>query len=456
MKVTLNRFKFIVLPIIIFLIIITFSNCGQKNRTIKKGNISSIKNSIYTFTDDGAWCWFSNPRAIYYSENEIITGWVKKDGSIEVASLNLDTEEKKVNNIFPKLEVDDHDNPAFTVLPEGNIFTMFAWHSTKKGVIYNATTNGANINSFGENVVFKPKTDELLKRFPRETCTYANPYYLEDENKLFVFGRWIGFKPNLIISSDNGKTWDEQQVVISSEPFDPNNRPYVNYYSDGKSKIHLIFTDGHPRNEERNSVYYCYYEKGAFWKVDGTKICNLSELPFTVKDASLVYKPTETSGRAWIADVVVKENKPVILYSRHPEETDHRYHYASYNSETDSWEDYEICKAGSWFPQTQENKVEREPHYMGNLTLHPVNPDIVYLSRQINNRFEIEKFETNNKGKTWKITPITSNSSYDNVRPYVPRNQPKDAKTVVLWMQNKKYIHYTNYDTSIKYFVDQD
>lgn len=438
------------------MLLISFSGCGKKNKTSKNESESKLSSQIKTLTNDGAWCWFSNPRAIYYSADEIVTGWVKKDGSIEVASLNIETGKNKVNTIFPQLEFDDHDNPAFTVLPDGNIFTMFAWHSTKKGVISNTTTKGSDIYSFQENVVFKPNTEELLKQFPRETYTYANPFYLKDENKLFVFGRWTGFKPNVIISGDNGKTWDEQHVVISSKPFDPNNRPYVNYYSDGKSKIHLIFTDGHPRNEPLNSVYYCYYEKGAFWKVDGSKICDMSDLPFTVNDASLVYKATEEQGRAWIADITVKENKPFILYSRHPEETDHRYHYAWYNPESKNWNDYEICKAGKWFPQTPTGKVEREPHYMGNLTFNPANPNTVYLSRQINNRFEIEKAETNDGGLTWKSTAVTSNSTYDNVRPVVPQYQPNNSKTVVMWMENKKYIHYTDYDTSIQYFVDEE
>lgn len=457
MNITFNKFRSLTSLIIIFLVIIVFSNCSQKPKKGKKENNSVAENSICTFTDDGAWCWFSDPRSIYYSKDEIITGWVKKDGSVEVASLNLNSGKKEINTIFPQMQADDHNNPAFTILPNGNIFTMFTWHSTKKGVVSNTTTNGPDIHSFKGNVIFKPKTQDLFDDFPRETYTYANPYVLKDENnRLFSFGRWIGFKPNLIISDDNGKTWKEQYVVISSEPFDPNNRPYVKYYSDGKSKIHLIFTDGHPRNEARNSVYYCYYENNAFWKVDGTKICDLSELPFTAKEASLVYKPTETSGRAWIADIVVKDEKPIILYSRYPKETDHRYHYAWYNSAANIWEDYEICKAGKWFPQTQKGTDEREPHYMGNLILHPTKPNIVYLSRQVDSRFEIEKFETSNNGKTWRIIPITSNSNYDNVRPYIPRNQPENAKTIIMWMENKKYIHYTDFDSSIKYFIDNN
>jgi hypothetical protein len=445
---------------ILFICLLIFNELkttGQTNYLSTEKNKSSFNSTINTLTEDGAWCWFSDPRAIYYNENLIISGWVKKNGSVEVGSLDLKSGEKKINNIYPQLEVDDHDNPAFTVLPNGNVLTMFAWHSTKKGVIYNQTENGPDIQSFGENVIYLPKTDELLEEFPRETYTYANPYVLkEEDNRLFVFGRWIGFKPNMMISSDNGKTWTEQYVVISSYPFDPNNRPYVKYYSDGKSKIHLIFTDGHPEVEPQNSVFYCYYENGAFWRADGSQICTLEQLPFTPQDASLVYKPSVNSGRAWIADIVVKDEVPFILYSRHPEKTDHRYHYAHFNQKENTWEDYEICKAGKWFPQTPPGKTERESYYMGNLTLHPINPNIVYLSREVNNVFEIEKHETGDSGATWAVTPITQNSAFDNVRPYVPRNLPENGTPVVLWMENKKYIHYTDYDTSIKYFIDNE
>ncbi|MCG6189062.1 BNR-4 repeat-containing protein [Maribellus maritimus] len=450
-----KKLRFPVLPIILFALGASFSACNS-NKNVKEKTDSIAKDTIPTLTDDGAWCWFSDPRAIYYSEDKIVTGWVKKDGSIETASLNIETGEKEFENINPKMEVDDHDNPAFAVLSNGNIITMYAWHSTKKGVISNTTTNGSDVHSFDENVVFKPVSDELLENFPRETYTYANPYILKaEDSKLFSFGRWIGYKPNLIISGDNGKTWDQQYVVVSNEPFDPNNRPYAKYYSDGASKIHMIYTNGHPRNEEFNSVYYCYYENGAFWKADGTKICTLSELPFDVEDGSLVYQASTETGRAWIADVVEKNGAPYILYSRHPEETDHRYHYAWYNSGSQKWEDVELCKAGKWFPQTQEGEVEREPHYMGNMTFNPQNPNDVYLSREVNDIFEIEKYSTNDQGKTWDITPITENSEYDNVRPYVPRYLPESAKTVVLWMENKKYIHYTDYDTRIKYMIEE-
>ncbi len=446
-----------IIGIVSLLVLIFTQACNlPKTRNTETNTQKTETPVIKEITNDGAWCWFSDPRAIYVDKDNIITGWVKKDGSVEVASLNTETEETKYNNIYPEFEFDDHDNPAFTLLPNGNVFTMYAWHSTRKGVLSNTTTSETDIESFGENLVFFPKTDELLEKFPRETYTYANPFVLsQEDNKLFVFGRWIGFKPNMIISEDNGQTWSEQYVIMSDKPFTPGNRPYVKYYSDGKSKIHMIFTDGHPRVEPTNSVYYCYYEKGTFWKADGTKICDLSGLPFHVTDASVVYKANDKTGRAWICDIVEKEGDPYILYTRHPQETDHRYHYAWYNSSSHIWEDHEICKAGKWFPQTPEGEVEREPHYMGNMSFNPNKPNEIYLSREINDVFEIEKYVTKNKGADWDITPITQNSKLDNVRPFVPRYQPAGAKTVVFWMENKKYIHYTDYDCNIKYIVEK-
>jgi hypothetical protein len=260
----------------------------------------------------------------------------------------------------------------------------------------------------------------------------------------------------MISSDDDGRTWHSPNVIISPKKFDPGNRPYVKYFSDGKSKVHLVYTDGHPRNEPTNSVYYCYYEKGAFWRADKSKICNVEDLPFAPKEASLVYKPNNTSGLSWIADIVSdKKGQPFILYTRHPEESDHRYHYSWYNRKNGQWIDHEICKAGSWFPQTQVGKTEREPHYFGNMTFHPSHPNTIYISRQIDGIFEIEKRTTSDGGKSWTSNLITTNSEHDNVRPYVPRDTPKKGKTVIFWMENKKYIHYTNYDVAIKYWIDE-
>jgi hypothetical protein len=422
--------------------------------------LSLISNTIAQtpaiLTSDGAWCWFSDPRAIYTKDGSIVTGWVTKTGDIIAASLNPQTGKVEQKRLYTKLEVDDHDNPAFLELPDQRILTQYTWHGGDKngmGVIQNTTLQPKDISTFSDSLVFKPQTAELLEKFKRETYTYANPFMLSDEdNKIYSFGRWIGFKPNFITSIDNGKTWSDPKVVITSKALDTNNRPYVKYYSDGKSKIHLIFTDGHPNAEPLNSVYYCYYEKGAFWRADGTKIANVDQLPFNPSDATVIYKATPETGKAWIFDIVINKNgQPVVAYTRYPTNEKHQYFYAVYDGK--KWNDHHIVDSGKWFPQTPEGKKEREENYSGGLTIDPLDPSVVYFSHEINNVFEISKAETKDLGKNWKITPITRNSTLDNVRPVIPRYKKKSDKNVLLWMQNKKYVHYTDYDTGIMWKV---
>lgn len=413
---------------------------------------NSTKTTTGYLTEDGAWCWFSDPRALVDGQ-QVVTGWVKADGSIEAASFNPASGEVQTQMLYPELESDDHDNPAFVKTGDGKILATYTSHSGRDGFFINQTANGSDISTFGaaEKVLLLDSTE--LEKFPKVHVTYANPYRLEAEGgRLYCFGRWTGYKPNMMWSDDNGQTWSKSRVFITNEPFDPNNRPYAKYYSDGQSRIHIIFTDGHPRVEPTNSVYYAYYEAGAFYRADGTQIADMESLPFEPKDASVIYQSNETDGRAWIADVAAdQQGRPIVLYTKSPSETDHRYWYAKYDGT--QWVNNEMCSAGKWFPQTQEGKSEREPHYFGNLTVHPEKTNVVYLSREINGVFEIERWETKDDGKSWQSKAITENSQLDNVRPYIPR-YGKSGREIVLWMENRKYVHYTNYQTAIRYYVE--
>ena len=90
------------------------------------------------------------------------------------------------------------------------------------------------------------------------------------------------------------------------------------------------------------------------------------------------------------------------------------------------------------------------------MSVHPAKTGTIYLSRQVNGVFEIEKRVTTDRGKTWEIIPITHNSSFDQVRPYVPRGLHSQDPEVVFWMVNRSYIHYSEYDSTIHYFVGKD
>ncbi len=438
--------------VLIFWACLILCACKSSEKLTAQTSKQGIE-TVTSVTNNGAWCWFSDPRAIYTHDEQpgILTGWVTAKGSIVTAKIfpNGDIKEQVLSR---KLDKDDHANPSFVEFANGDNMVFFTKHFDNY-VRYHFSVDSKD-DLFGAPVLFDPFDAEELKKFPLKRTTYANPYVLEEEaGKLFCFGRWTGFKPNFMTSTDNGKTFSKSKVLITNYPFDEGNRPYVKYYSDGKSKIHILFTDGHPRNEPTNSVYYAYYEKGAFWRVDGSKICTVEALPFEPKDASVVYQADKENGKSWIYDIASdKKGYPVILYTRYPDDEHHIYHYTRYDG--DKWIDTRICDSGKWFPQTLKNKIEEEPNYSGGMTINPLNTNIIYTSEKINDVFEIVKYSLDVKGNIIERKPITVNSKRDNIRPFIPRNMKKGDDEVVLWMENKKYIHYTDYKTVIKMYKE--
>jgi len=409
------------------------------------------QSKIEYLTDDGAWCWFSDPRAIMVGDY-VIAGWVKANGTIEAVKFDTDSRSIKTHELYHRLERDDHNNPAFVLTGKDEILAMYTRHS-KKDLFINVLKDYKMGSAYTEVQFIHPMSKEELGKFPREHITYANPIRLKSEkDKIYCFGRWTGYKPNIMWSNDEGATWSKSKVFITNYPFDKGNRPYVKYFSDGDSKIHIVFTDGHPRNEPTNSIYYVYYENGAFYKAEGQQIGTMNTLPFEPKDASIVYTSNENEGRAWIADIGQDEQgNPVLLYTKSPSESNHEYWYARYSNA--GWINKKLCNSGKWFPQTPVGEKEREPHYFGGMTIHPDNCNVLYLSRQINGVFEIERWETTDKADSWSKETLTENSTYDNVRPFIPRGLHNESSEIVLWMENQKYIHYTDYKTSIKYLI---
>ncbi|UCD23288.1 MAG: BNR-4 repeat-containing protein, partial [Gemmatimonadota bacterium] len=263
---------------------------------------------------------------------------------------------------------------------------------------------------------------------------------------IYLFWRGGNFKPSFS-HTDDLITWSPARTLIQSDEATVV-RPYVKVASNGRDAIHFAFTDGHPRNEPQNSIYYVRYRGGEFTRADGSPVGTMAEVPLIHEHADLVYDGRLTGVRAWIWDVAEDgQGNPVIVYTRLPQETDHRYHYARWNGE--EWLDTEVTPAGGWFPQTPPGTNEPEPHYSGGVVLDHADPDVVYLSRRVAGVFEIERWWTVDEGTSWRSRPITAGSANDNVRPFVIRDHGSSSPTV-LWMENRAYRHYLDFDSAIR------
>jgi len=406
-----------------------------------------------TLTEDGAWCWFSDPRSVYIEgkQKQVITGWVSKEGNIIVASMNLETGKVFEKTLHSNFNKDDHANPSFLILPDKHLMIFYSSHSVPGNKIIHLTTRNPE-----DITEWEGAQDITTNTIGKSSFCYTNPVMLSAENnRIYLFWRGGNYKPTFSFTDDFGKTWSNAETLVQSEAIDLI-RPYMKVASNGIDEIHFAFTDGHPRNEPLNSIYYMKYKKGKFFKADGTQIGEMNHLPIkheltdVVYNAQQVYSTTGNGVRSWIWDVAFESNgNPVIAYTLLPEETLHKYFYARFNGK--SWDNYFVSNAGKSFSRLKLTKEQRdpEPHYSGGIYLDHQNPAKVYLSKPIKDVFEIFKYTTNDFGKTWSGIQLTHNSLKDNIRPYVVRFAPENISPRVLWMYGD-YEHYTNFSTGIK------
>jgi hypothetical protein len=233
----------------------------------------------------------------------------------------------------------------------------------------------------------------------------------------------------------------------------------VKYASDGESAIHLLYTEGHPRNYD-NGLYHVLYRAGSLHRSDGSPIASLSVGLARPELGTRIFAggPDHV---AWSCDLELNQDgQPSAVYSVQMNSAgvppgqggeDHRYRYARWDGTT--WHDYEVAYAGS-------RLYPREDDYTGLICLDPDNVNHVYLSTDADpetgkplistadgqRHYEIFHGTTTDGGRTWTWIPITSNSTLDNLRPIVPRWDKQH--TALLWYRGK-YHTYTHYETEV-------
>ena len=401
-------------------------------------------------TRDGAWCWFSDPRAIYV-DDKMFGGFVDKEGSIWAFCYDPSTCQSKQYKLFNKLDYDDHANPSIMALSDQRLVLFFSAHGgTKNSPIYYAVSKyPSDISSWEEVQEINPEMEGSLG-----VC-YTNPVMLSDENnRVYLFFRGRDFKPTCIYTDDL-KTWSQPINFVRNDPgYGQGVLPYTKITTNHKDKIFFAFTDAHPRDRATNSIYFMMYKNGKICKADGTVVSETlgSIIPSQVDK---VYDATRTFDKAWIWDIAFDESeKPILVYARFSDrDNKHSYWYARWNGI--KWENHKITDAGQWFQRTEyvKEKPEYECNYSGGVYLDHENPNILYTSRPINDRFEIEKWTFTGGKQKWITEAITYQSEKDNVRPFVVRNH-RGSQPSVLWMYNYKYPGFKAYDCAIR--TDQE
>jgi hypothetical protein len=289
---------------------------------------------IQTLAADGAWCWFSDPRAVYYEGDYQRTylGWVDSRGNISVGYYDHRWKTYSARTLHQNLEVDDHDNPTLLFTPDGRLLFFYSRHSRGDPIYLMEARQPESLAEWApRRELFL--NDTAAYRGLYNSYTYTNPCLLEEENnRIYLFWRGMDFKPNVSFSDDLGKTWAPGKIMILPERTYRNRRPYLKVAGNGRDRIHLAFTDGHPNKEPTNSIYYACYRDGAFYRADGSRITTYEKLPFEPRQASIVYDAVPTREKAWIWDVAADSlDRPAVVYARFPDDAHHVYYYARWD-----------------------------------------------------------------------------------------------------------------------------
>lgn len=413
---------------------------------VEQGNIQQKPQSAQaeTLTEDGVWCWFSDPRAIYHKgeKEQLYFGTINSRGDVLINSKDLNTGEVKTFILHDSLEVDDHNVAAILILPDGKLLTFYNEHNGD--VFMRKSVHPEDITAWEPERVICRSTQEYR-------YTYTNPVQLSGENgRIYIIGRKVGptrsfenWWQYIKYSDDEGQSWSEDIVFLDNEG--RKNPPYLKVATDHESRIDFLFTDGHPKIGPDVSVFHLYYQDGAFHQTDGASLADWKQLPIPIKTVNKVYDAAPTQVRGWIWDIILKDGQPYITYARFPSEADHIYHYAYW--EEGAWVDHEIVNSGSWMVNLRQGDQVREAHYSGGVVLNPRDPKDLFLSRNVAGKFEIEHWELK-ADNTWSKKPVTQQSTMNNVRPYVVYHGPAE-RVYLLWM-NGIYRHYTEYDMDIQ------
>lgn len=403
-------------------------------------------------TQEGAWCWFADPRAMHYSNDSLgisnsYIGYIDVHGNIKATQMNFNTMKREEVLVRSNYQPDDHDNPTFIALPDGRIMIFYSRHTDENYFYYRISLKAGDITRLGVEHRIKVANN----------TTYPSPFILSDDPQhIYLCWRGISWHPTIgrlpIPQGDDALDWDwgPYQMVQSTGA-----RPYAKYASNGKDKIYVSYTTGHPDNEYPNWLYYNVIDINK--QADGTYSPHLEDLKgnvlsviskgvFNINKTS-TYQSTyattiidaPSTYRDWVWQTSIDgDGHPVVAFTRiSNDKTSHRYLYARWNGT--SWKITDLCDAGGWFHQSQTEKC-----YSGGMSIDPDTLENVYLSIPTKNSvtgkavYEIWKYVLNASGKVTSKEQITTDSEFGNVRPFILPGS-KDTPLRLCWMYGNYY-----------------
>ena len=207
----------------------------------RRASAAASAETFHSFSADGAWCWFSDPRAVYFEGNKkaIYAGWVNSRGDIVIGAYDCKTGCVDTAVVEESLEVDDHANPSLLIREDGSIMVFYSRHSSTDGPLtIRISVYPENIHHWSAPIQPSLNDNPAYPAGMRRDYCYTNPVQLSSvRNKIHLFFRGIDFKPCVSISSDNGISWEKARMLVLPDSAYEQRRPYLNLISNHRQCV---------------------------------------------------------------------------------------------------------------------------------------------------------------------------------------------------------------------------
>jgi hypothetical protein len=170
-----------------------------------------VAGTLIELNDNGAWSWFMDERAIV-NDGKLVVGSIRAVGecnanlsdpnwgNLEIAVYDIETGRADKRVVHSRFEQDDHDVPAFMVLPDGRYLAVYSRHAVERRVYYRFSDPGDPL-SWNPARMFETHGSD--KSYGGDNVTYSNLFRTAD-GRILNIHRGFEHDPNYMYSDDDG------------------------------------------------------------------------------------------------------------------------------------------------------------------------------------------------------------------------------------------------------------
>ena len=117
---------------------------GLAGTAAAQNSLSPAEATVYEgdkLADEGAWCWFADPRALHYENasgtiNSSYVGYIDVHGAVKAVQYDFLKGRRSEVLIRSYFQPDDHNNPTFLVLPDERVMIFYSRHTDEPCFYY--------------------------------------------------------------------------------------------------------------------------------------------------------------------------------------------------------------------------------------------------------------------------------------------------------------------------------